>query len=220
MSSRLCLVWLLTCFSSLAFVSSQAYADQITLKDIDQTETLFWDELYGEGSWTLYCGEKFSNKRGLMLEAIYSMEWVAKHLGCDSVASCRDKKPRFNSIEADLHNYYPVLLMTGRARNDYSFGEIPGEFREYYECDYETDGQDRLVEPRRSARGNIARALLYMHVEYKLPLSEKQLKWSKRWHNEDPASADEKRRNTVIENRQKTRNTFVDQPDSVNKLIP
>jgi len=214
MSSRICLFLILACFTTFS------HGDQTTLKNIDQSEPLFWNDLYGKGSWTLYCSEKFSSKRGLMLEAIYSIDWVAEHLGCDSISSCRDKRPRFNLIEADLHNYYPVLLMTGRARNDYSFGEIPGEFREYYECDFETDGQDRLVEPRRSARGNIARALLYMQVEYKLPLTDKQLKWIKRWHNEDPPSADEKRRNNVIEKKQNTRNPFVDKPESVNLLIP
>lgn len=204
----------------LIWLCADAIAEQTKLSNIDQAEHAFWDQVYKKGSWTLYCGEKFSGKRGLTMEAIYSMEWVRKHLGCQSISACRAKSERFNRIEADLHNYYPVLLMIGRARNDYEFGQVPGEFREYFECDYETDGQDRLVEPRRAATGNIARALLYMHSEYQLPLSEFQIKQSKRWHADDPPSGDEKRRNKVIEAIQGTRNPYVDDPAAVEKLSP
>jgi deoxyribonuclease-1 len=39
------------------------------------------------------------------------------------------------------------------------------------------------------------------------------------WHDEDPPSKDEKRRNDIIEKLQGTRNTFIDDPDKISELV-
>jgi len=201
-----CLIW--TC-----------HADQFEIANFDEAQQIFWQQIHPDGGWTLYCGEKFNPDHiNVQLDAIYSMDWVREHLGCGDVTTCRANSARFSRIEADLHNLYPVMAMTGNARRDYKFGQVDGEYRDFFECDFEVDGARKIVEPRQSANGNIARALLYMVDEYHLPLVAEQMSLMLRWNSEDPPSKDEKRRNNLIESLQGTRNRFIDNPSQANKF--
>jgi deoxyribonuclease-1 len=205
----------------LLFCCSAAMADQFELANIVESEQVFWQKLQPDGGWTLYCGEHFSKpNEDLMMHAIYPMEWVATHLECGEIESCRATSVRFNRIEADLHNYYPTLVMTGRSRNGYKFGEISGEYRQFFECNFEVDGGAKIVEPRQEARGNIARAIFYMLDEYQLPVPKDQVDLLKLWNRDDPPSSDEKRRNDLIESLQGTRNGFIDDPSRITKMFP
>jgi deoxyribonuclease-1 len=77
-------------------------------------------------------------------------------------------------------------------------------------CDYErTNGANAIVEPRRPVRGDIARSLFYMHVEYELDLKG-MLPMLKRWSGKDPPNAHERWRNNQIERLQAIRNRFID----------
>ena len=70
---------------------------------------------------------------------------------------------------ADLHNLYPELARVELARRNALFGmvgDVPSKFGA--ECDLRTSFQ--LVEPRDAAKGNVARAIFYMHIEYGLPI--------------------------------------------------
>ncbi|MGD8559875.1 MAG: endonuclease [Gammaproteobacteria bacterium] len=195
-------------------------ADQQRLANAEEASRLFWKELYTGTHYTLYCGERFDEKHNdLDIEHVYPTQWMVDFLGCGTVEQCRINSQRFNRMEADLHNYYPVLKMIKVARRDYVFGEIPGEFREFYECDFEQDVRNSVVEARPIARGNIARVLFYMHWEYGLPISNHSLSTLITWHDEDPPSKDEKRRNDIIEKLQGTRNTFIDDPDKISELV-
>ncbi|NOZ52760.1 MAG: endonuclease I [Gammaproteobacteria bacterium] len=194
-------------------------ADQTLLLNIGDAEKVFWSRLYPNTHYTLYCGERFTNKTGkLTMGKVYPVEWIIDYLGCDSLDNCRKNSLRFNRIEADLHNLYPMLTMIERARKNFSFGEIPGEFREFFECDFEHDVRTKTIEPRIIARGNIARSLFYMHWEYGLPLNQQSITMLIGWHAEDPPSYDEKRRNNIIEKIQGTRNSFIDNPNKATQL--
>ena len=74
------------------------------------------------------------------------------------------------------------------------------------------------VEPRGEAKGNIARAIFYMHIEYGLPIVG-LVPMYKAWHRMDPPDAEEKARNDKIEVLQGTRNRFIDDPALVDQLI-
>lgn len=206
-------------FLFTSILAAPCYADQLLLADARQAAQVFWGKLYAGTHYTLYCGERFDRKTSdLTIELIYPVRWIIDYLGCASVEQCRSESRRFNRMEADLHNYYPALAMIARARSNYPFGEVSGEFREFFECDFEQDVRNEVVEARDNALGNIARALFYMHWEYGLPLDKQNINTLIGWHNQDPPSSDEKRRNAIIEKLQGTRNTFIDNPAKVKQL--
>lgn len=69
-----------------------------------------------------------------------------------------------------------------------------------------------VIEPRNIARGNIARSIFYMAHEYDLPIEERLVPLLKAWNKADRVSADERRRNDLIEDLQGTRNPYIDNP--------
>ena len=74
-----------------------------------------------------------------------------------------------------------------------------------------------MVEPRKAVRGDIARSLFYMHVEYELDLKG-MLPMLKRWHAADPPNAHERWRNNQIEKLEGIRNRFIDDRTLVDQL--
>jgi deoxyribonuclease I len=71
------------------------------------------------------------------------------------------------------------------------------------------NGEDAIVEPRKVIRGDIARCLFYMHVEYDLGLKG-MLPMLKRWNRLDPPNAPERWRNNENEKLEGIRNRFID----------
>ena len=116
--------------------------------------------------------------------------------------------PRYPYIAADLHNHYPALTRVELARRNAQFAElaadVPSKFADIG-CDLKTSFQ--LVEPRDEAKGNIARAIFYMHIEYDLPIVG-QASMYKRWHRMDPPDGEENARNEKIGSLQGTRNIY------------
>ena len=199
--------------------TSVAVADQMRIAYFQDAEKLFWEQLYPKGGWTLYCGDRFENHSNVVIEDVYAKEWAMKFLECESVEQCRAQSSKFASIESDLHNMYPVLKIIAKTRADYSFGPITGEFRDFFECNFEYDARDHIVEPRAVAQGNIARAILYMHVEYGLPVEKNLMVRVLEWNKVDPPSQDEIRRNDLIEKIQGTRNPYIDNPEQAKEII-
>lgn len=206
-------------FCITLLIISAPKADQFQIPIYGDAQKLFWEQVYPKGGWTLYCGERFDNRNNIVIEDVYAKEWAAKHLQCKTLEQCRKEKAKFSRIEADLHNMYPAMEIVAKARADYLFGPIAGEFRDFFECNFEYDVRDSLAEPRDVARGNIARSILYMHVEYGLPVEEKMLDLMVEWNRQDPPSKDEIRRNDIIEQLQGTRNPFIDNPGQAEKLL-
>ena len=56
-------------------------------------------------------------------------------------------------------------------------------------CDFEVNSG--TVEPRPGARGEIARAILYMQGEYRLPVAPGLLDTIRQWHKDDPPNTEE-----------------------------
>jgi deoxyribonuclease-1 len=146
------------------------------------------------------------------------MGWVTRELRCGDRNRCRATSPDFNRIESDLHNIYPALPEINSARGSLPYGEVPGEAREFGACDFERDDRPRRVEPRPAVRGEIARAMFYMHRAYGLPIYSRQAEVLLRWHREDPPDAEERRRNDAIEGVQGRRNPFIDDPSLASTL--
>ena len=151
-----------------------ALADQITIANYNTTRSkVFWKQLYPNGGSTLYCDQRFEGRSPLNIEHVYPASWMAKHLNCGTRKQCRKHpthKVRFNHMEADLHNLYPAMGGINSARSNKTFGVNPGENHPLVFCDFEVNSG--TAEPRPGARGEIARAILYMQDEYGLPLTQ------------------------------------------------
>jgi deoxyribonuclease-1 len=197
---------------------SPTLADQTQIRNYDTARRLVWGLLYASGGSTLYCGEPFGDKTDLNVEQIYPASWMAAFLGCGTRNECRKTSERFNHMEADLHNLFPVRADINRARSNLRFGIIWGEEREFGECNFERDKDSHIVEPRPITRGNIARAIFYMRDEYGLPIDHRDVELLKKWNRADPPTDHEMRRNNVIEELQGTSNRFIDHPKWVEDL--
>ncbi len=201
-------------------VPAGAESGQTRIEDYEQARKLFWRHLYNEGGETLYCGRTFGSgyNAGINIEHVFPMAWVTNALKCGRRKQCRETSDRFNRIEADLHNLYPARTEINDARGAMRYGEIPGERRWDGACDFEVDEQQRAVEPRPAARGEIARAMFYMSDTYGLIIFDRHGALLKRWHREDPVSAHERQRNDAIDTIQGTRNRYIDNPELVDAL--
>lgn len=195
-----------------------ARADQSRIRNYDTARQLLWGRLHPEGGWTFYCGEAFTDETKMKGEHIYPSSWMAAFLGCGSQEQCRKTNERFNRMEADLHNLFPVRADINQVRSNYRFAIIDGELREFGECDFERDEQRHVVEPRPITRGNVARAIFYMVQEYGLPMDSRDVELLKQWNRDDPPNCNEMRRNNIIEELQGTRNRFIDHPHRVEDL--
>jgi len=195
-------------------------AGQTGIRNYEDARPLFWRQVYPDGGRTLYCDEPFGSgyNRGLNIEHVFPMAWVTNALKCGRRKACRRSSERFNQIEADLHNLYPSRTDVNDARGAMRYGEIPGERRWSGGCDFEVDENRRVVEPRPGARGEIARAMLYMRDTYGMIIFDDLGRRLKQWHRDDPVSAHERRRNDAIEQIQGTRNKYIDEPQLVDAI--
>ncbi len=180
--------------------------------DYREAKRLFWRELYPDGGLTLYCAAEFGPRHGreINVEHVFPMSWVTRALNCGERDECRHDSARFNRIEADLHNMFPVLNKVNQLRSAMAFAEIRGEKHYYPWCDIEVDFRRRKVEPRDEVQGDIARAMLYMADRYDLKLFGKQRRLLRKWDRLDPPDAAERARNRRIEALQGNANPFID----------
>jgi deoxyribonuclease-1 len=208
----------------LVFASTTAHAGgQTVIPNYAAAQrNLFWTQLYPTGGRDLYCNVPFTVERRLSIEHVYAADWIATHHGCRNRNEC--SIPAYGFAEADLHNLWPALGAINSSRGDKPFGEIPGSKFTLppsvsdLKCAYKrTTGQDAIVEPRNVVKGDIARSLFYMHVEYDLDLKG-MLPMLKRWNAADQPNEAERARNDRIEKIQKTRNKFIDKPQLAAEL--
>ena len=193
---------------------------QDRIADLQTSENLLWSEVYRDGGTSLYCAKPFSEKGGLFSASqIYSGKQLKRSLRCITDRQCSIMNPRYPHIAADLHNLYPALTRVEQTRDNAQFEELGASAPSAFEdigCDLKTGF--KTIEPSDQAKGNIARAMFYMHIEYDLPLIGKAAMY-KKWHRLDPPDAEEQARNDRIEKLQGTRNRFIDEPGLVDRLI-
>lgn len=165
---------------------------------------------------------RFLAEQRLTVEYVYAADWIATHHGCKNRNEC--PVPAYGFAEADLHNRWPAIGAINSSRGDKLFGEIPGSKPTLprsvadLKCSYErSQGADAIVEPRRAIKGDIARSLFYMHVEYGLDLKS-MTPMLKRCTPPNPPNAQEGARNKRIERLQSVRNRFIDRPQLVADL--
>lgn len=180
----------------------------------DSEDDLFLQQLYSEGGKTLYCQEPFRSDSRVSVEEIYDERRLAKHFGCRSGRLCRGNKD-FTKIQQDRHIRFPVTTKAELVRRRTLFGDLPANITADAECGYKQSFQ--VFEPPKHAKGDIARAMLYLYDRYELPLIG-TLEMYQRWNREDPVDDEEKRRNNEIERFQGNRNPFIDDPGKADNL--
>jgi deoxyribonuclease-1 len=144
-------------------------------------------------------------------------EWRDGHPECvDSQGkpfqgrNCARKMVKFfRFMEADLYNLQPAIGEVNGLRLNYSMEMIPGEKREFGECDVEIE--DNKMEPRPEIRGDIARTYLYMDKAYpgKGIISRSNQKLFEAWDKLDPVDDWERERARRIEAIQGNQNPFI-----------
>jgi len=206
---------------------SRAFAGgQYLIKDYKTARSEFlFTQLYVNSGESLYCGTSipFPETEKLTGEHVYAADWMASHFGCDSRMSCSHLD--YKRAEADLHNLWPEIGRINSSRNSLFYAEIDDSLnarRHTHLClDFErTSSSSHIgakVEPRDSAKGNIARSIFYMHVEYGLPLYGMKT-MLKKWNRTDPPGEHEYWRNERIFELQGIRNKFIDNFHLINSL--
>ncbi|MCK0153407.1 endonuclease [Alcanivorax sp. S6407] len=179
----------------------------------DQDEQ-FIQQLYPEGGKTLYCQEAFRADGRVSVDNIYDDRRLAKHFGCRSSRLCRNNKD-FTTAQQDRHGRFPVTTKVELDRRRTLFGDLPDNIAADAECGYQQSFQ--VFEPPAHAKGDVARAMLYLHDRYKLPLLG-TLEMYQRWNEEDPVDEAEMLRNDEIEKFQGVRNPFIDDPGKADTL--
>jgi deoxyribonuclease-1 len=204
-----------------ASISLSAVANgQTQLSDPKATPQLLWSKVYEQGGKTLYCSSSFSTDTSQLKDSpVYSTKQLKASLRCVTDRQCNIMNPRYVFMASDLHNYYPALSQIEQARANAQFGVLDDSAQvNFAELGCEMKTSFKMVEPRDDAKGNVARALFYMHVEYDLPIPG-NIATYKQWHEMDPPDAEERTRNDKIEAVQGTRNRFIDNPALVSELI-
>lgn len=132
---------------------------------------------------------------------------------------------------SDLHHLFPVDTRINSVRGNAPFGNVKNPLQEFPLLELAVDrvktGLDvngnRVFEPRKGQKGNVARAVLYFYTAYAVAkpagiwLDNFRVEHDTlmKWHREDPVDADERRRNEAIYKVQKNRNPFIDHPEYV-----
>lgn len=182
----------------------------ITGADEDQVERQLLGQVYARGGNTLYCRESFEPGDRLKLDFIYRERQMMDHFNCITTRQCL-AKPEFQQAFNDLHNVYPVLRSVELDRRRTLFGDLPDNVAPASEnCPYRLSFQ--TFSPPDYAKGNVARAMLYMHQQHDLPLIG-TLEMYQRWNRLDPPDEAEEARNSAIARVTGKRNAFIDDPD-------
>lgn len=127
-----------------------------------------------------------------------------------------------NTQKTDLHHLFPTLSRINSQRGNLPFADVSDDNELF--CDESRLGQPLEVgvgsyfEPPLEHKGNVARAMFYFSIRYRISIDPVQEYYLKKWHMEDQVDDEEKKRNDRIFSHQKNRNPFIDFPHLVNEI--
>lgn len=117
--------------------------------------------------------------------------------------------------KSDLHHLFPTDSKANSTRGNFEFADVT-ENQNLKNCNESksgpsvTQGGRTFFEPPTAHKGNVARALFYFSVRYKVAISDAQEEFLRRWNHLDPVDDAEIARNNEIEKLQGNRNPFID----------
>lgn len=126
--------------------------------------------------------------------------------------------------KTDLHHLFPSNSQTNSTRGNYMFAEVNGE-EDVRNCETAEMGSNirnqdgkTYFQPPKEHRGNVARALFYFSVRYRLTITAEEEFFLRKWHKEDPIDSEELNRHEEIYKIQKNRNPFIDYPELADRI--
>lgn len=123
--------------------------------------------------------------------------------------------------KTDLHALFSTLSRVNSSRGNRPFGPVTEEPKEVCEqatMGHNSDPSGTVFEPADESKGNIARALFYFSIRYKMKIDAHQEKHLRRWHHMDPVDQTEKERHQEVYAIQYSRNPFIDYPHLTEKI--
>lgn len=122
---------------------------------------------------------------------------------------CAEKASReYRLMQADMYNLFPAVGAVNAVRSNRQYSELPGVASAFGACPAKVDGN--RFEPPQQAKGELARASLYMEQEYpEFRLSRQQKRLFEAWSRQDPVDAWECTRTRRIERLQGNENAVV-----------
>lgn len=128
---------------------------------------------------------------------------------------------RFNKSQpkqlqkSDLHGLYPVNSRVNSSRSNDPFGEVDNISSQI--CPASKKGGSTFsgriaFEPPDNHKGNVARALFYFAIRYKMDIDPEEERYLREWHELDPVDTRERDRNQHVFDTQGNRNPFIDHP--------
>ena len=117
------------------------------------------------------------------------------------------------AARADLHHMRVAEGEARLARVNLRYGDV---FMPVWSSGGSRSGPSKrgmpVFEVRQERRGDIAREMFYIATMYELDIPDAEEEVLRRWHKEDPVSADEQQRHEKIVASQRSRNPFIDHP--------
>ena len=115
-------------------------------------------------------------------------------------------------MQADMYNLFPAIGTVNAVRGNKRYSALPGSSPKFGSCKARVDGDH--FEPPDRAKGQVARASLYMEDAYKprFRLSREQKRLLTAWDKQFPVTEWECRRAKRIEALQGNANKFVKEP--------
>lgn len=128
--------------------------------------------------------------------------------------------------KSDLNHLYPTDSKANSVRGNFDFADITHDNGNLDEncsssrsgSSNEGGGSDTLFEPPSEHKGNVARALFYFSVRYKIKIPASEEPVLRRWDQLDPVDDAERERNEQVYKAQNNRNPFIDFPNLANYI--
>jgi len=126
----------------------------------------------------------------------------------------------YSHQQSDIHNLMPSNPDANSARGNLPFGEVTADRTlDYMPSVVGMNSRgDRVWEPRRERRGDVARIMFYMSVRWGLDIDPEQEAILRRWNATDPPDTREAIRNQNAAMIQGNRNPFVDCPSLADRI--
>lgn len=123
--------------------------------------------------------------------------------------------------KSDLHILFSTSAKANSLRGNQPFGDVISSVKSVCsesKLGYTSRGNINSFLPPENIRGDVARALFYFSVRYKMKIDLEQESTLRSWHDHDPVDQEESERHAVKFDLTHIRNPFIDHPEWVDQI--